>query len=55
MNVTLRKIEKMLADASAHRIWGGIEIELKDGKPTVIRQTIQTKADEEIPDAATRK
>jgi hypothetical protein len=45
----------MLTEAAARRTWGGIEIELKDGKPTVIRQTIQTKADEDTPNATNRK
>ncbi len=45
----------MLEEAAARNVWGGIEIELKNGKPTVIRQTIQTKADVETPDAANRK
>jgi hypothetical protein len=47
---TTTKIERMLNDAAARGTWGGIEIELKAGKPTLIRQTIQTRADEEIPD-----
>jgi hypothetical protein len=56
MNPTLRKLETMLNEAAARGTWGGIEIELKDGKPTVIRQTIQTKAaDEDTPNATNRK
>ena len=50
MTNTTTKIERMLNDAAARGTWGGIEIELKAGKPTLIRQTIQTRADEEIPD-----
>lgn len=53
---TLTKLERMLSEAAARRTWGGIEIELKDGQPTIIRQTIQTKAaDEDTPNANTRK
>jgi hypothetical protein len=55
MNSTLQKLEQMLREAASRNTWGAIEIELKNGKPTVIRQTIQTKADEEFPDATNRK
>ena len=55
MDTTLKKLERMLKEAAANNTWGGIEIELKNGKPTVIRQTIQTKADEETPNATNRK
>jgi len=52
---TLSQIEKMLQEAANKRSWGEIQVEIKDGKPTVIRQTIQTKADEESPNATNRK
>jgi hypothetical protein len=47
---TVRKLEHMLNEAAARGTWGGIEIEIKAGKPTLIRQTIQTRADEDTPD-----
>lgn len=55
MDKTIRKLERMLNEAAERSTWGSIEIELKNGQPTVIRQTIQTKADEEYPNATSRK
>jgi hypothetical protein len=55
METTLKKLERMLQDAASQGTWGSIELELKNGKPTIIRQTIQTKADEEYPNATNRK
>lgn len=49
MNKVLVKIEAMLTEAAAQRMWGEIQIDLKDGKPILIRQTIQTKIHEECP------
>ena len=43
---TLKQIEKMLAEARAKRSWGEISITIKDGKPVLIRQTIQHKAED---------
>ena len=51
MDNTIKKLERLLNEAKERGTWGSVEIELKNGQPTVIRQTIQTKADEEIPNA----
>ena len=49
---TIQKIESMLSEAENRRAWGTIEIELKNGRPTLVRHTIQTKlTDEDSPDA----
>lgn len=45
----LKKIEAMLVEASAQRTWGEIQIDLKDGKPILIRQTVQMKVQEDYP------
>ncbi|MGA8621497.1 MAG: hypothetical protein WB660_23600 [Candidatus Sulfotelmatobacter sp.] len=55
MDNTIKKLERLLNEAKERGTWGSVEIELKNGQPTVIRQTIQTKADEEIPNATARK
>lgn len=44
----MKQIDKMLADARAKRWWAEITIVIKDGKPALIRQTIQHKV-EDIP------
>ena len=46
---TLQKVEKMLQEAADKRTWGNISIDLKDGKPLLIKQTIQTRAEEDYP------
>jgi hypothetical protein len=43
---TLKQIDQMLAEARKHRTWGEITIQLKDGKPVLIRQMIQHKAED---------
>jgi uncharacterized radical SAM superfamily Fe-S cluster-containing enzyme len=55
MNKTLlAQLESMLSDAKSKRTWGSIEIEVKDGRPTIVRQTIQSKVtDEEFPNVST--
>jgi hypothetical protein len=45
----LKKIEAMLAEAAAQRMWGDIQIDLKDGRPILIRQTVQTRIHEDYP------
>ena len=55
MSVTLKNIEKMLQEAELRQTWGRIEIEIKAGKPALIRQTIQTRADEDYPNATTKR
>jgi len=45
----LKKIEAMLVEASAQKTWGEIQIDLKDGKPILIRQTVQMKVHEDYP------
>lgn len=47
----LKKIEVMLLDAASQRTWGDIQIDLKEGKPILIRQTVQVKIHEEYPGA----
>ena len=53
MNKSLeQQLETLFREARTKRTWGSIEIDLKDGKPLLIRQTIQSKIeDEEYPDA----
>lgn len=48
----LKKIEAMLTEASARRTWGEIQIDLKGGKPILIRQTVQLKVQEDYPVSA---
>lgn len=45
----LKKIEAILVEAAVQKTWGDIQIDLKDGKPILIRQTIQTKIHEDYP------
>jgi hypothetical protein len=53
MHKLLKKIEAMLIEAAAHRTWGDIHIDLKDGRPILIRETKQTKINnEDYPDAS---
>ena len=48
---TMQKLELMLSEAETRRAWGTIEVELRNGRPTLVRQTIQTKlTDEDTPD-----
>jgi hypothetical protein len=55
MSTTLKKVEKMLQEAEVRQTWGKIEIEIKAGKPALIRQTIQERADEELPNANVKR
>jgi hypothetical protein len=47
MPETLRKLQTMLQEAKERRIWGSIEISLRDGQAVLLRQMTQTKLDEE--------
>lgn len=51
----LKKIEAMLVEASAQRTWGEIQIDLKDGKPILIRQTVQMKVQEDYPSVSSQQ
>ena len=42
----MKQIERMLAEARAKRSWGEIIIIIKDGKPALIRHTIQHKVED---------
>ncbi|HEV2194047.1 MAG TPA: hypothetical protein VGR55_00555 [Candidatus Acidoferrum sp.] len=42
----MKQIDRMLADARANRSWAEITIIIKDGKPALIRQTIQHKVED---------
>jgi len=46
---TLAQIETLLTEAERSKSWGVIEVDLKLGKPTLIRSTKQIKLDEETP------
>lgn len=41
----LKKLDTMLANAERDRSWGQIEIELKDGEPTLLRKTTTERLD----------
>ena len=41
----LKKLETMLATAEQERMWGQIEIEIKDGEPTLLRRAITERLD----------
>lgn len=49
MSQTLRKLEQMLLEAQQRRSWGSIEIDLKDGRVFLMRQTTQIKPEEDSP------
>jgi hypothetical protein len=44
----MKKLDEMLAEARLKQTWGEIIIILKNGKPILLKQTIQEKV-EEIP------
>jgi hypothetical protein len=54
MTETIKKLQTMLQEAQARRSWGTIEVDLKDGVPYLLRQTIQTKIEETHPNVPTR-
>jgi len=41
----LKKLDAMLTSVERERAWGQIEIELKDGEPTLLRKTITERLD----------
>lgn len=47
MSQTLKKVEQLLQEAAAKRSWGSIEIDLKDGRVYLLRQTTQIKPEGE--------
>jgi hypothetical protein len=49
MPETIKRLEKMLQEAKEKRSWGSIEIDLKDGRVYLLRQTVQIKPDEDYP------
>jgi hypothetical protein len=46
MSDTLRKVEQILREAEQKRSWGSVEIDLKDGRVYLIRQTVQIKPED---------
>jgi hypothetical protein len=42
----ITQIEQMLADSASSRTWGTIEIDIRDGRATLIRQTTQYKVED---------
>ena len=42
----LQKIESLLTESATTRAWGAIEIDIKDGRVTLIRQTKQFKVED---------
>ena len=45
----LKKLERMLLEAAEKRSWGSIEIDLKEGRVYLLRQTVQIKPEEDYP------
>ena len=41
----LKKLNSMLTTAESERSWGQIEIEVRDGEPTLLRKTITERLD----------
>ncbi len=41
-----KKLERMLQEAQERRTWGRIEIDLKDGRVILLRQTAQFKPED---------
>lgn len=44
-NALLKKLETMLASAEQERMYGQIEIEIKDGEPTLLRKSATERLD----------
>jgi hypothetical protein len=42
----MKQLDEMLAKALAKHTWGEIIITLKDGKPILLKQTIQEKVED---------
>ena len=49
MTVVEQEVSKMLQNAEKTRMWGSIEIDVQDGRPTVLRQTTTKKLCEQEP------
>ena len=43
----LKKLESLLDEAERSRQWGNIEVEIRDGRPVVIRRSYTDKIAEE--------
>jgi hypothetical protein len=41
----LKKLDNMLAQSDREKTWGQIEIELRDGQPTLLRKTSTERLD----------
>jgi len=41
----LKKVDNMLSQAEREKTWGQIEIELRDGEPTLLRKTSTERLD----------
>jgi hypothetical protein len=41
----IKKVSAMLDDCAQDRTWGQIEVELRDGQPTLLRKTITERLD----------
>lgn len=39
----LKKLETLIDEASAQRVWGAIEIEFRDGAPVIVRKMTTEK------------
>ena len=44
-NALLKKLDTMLASAESDRMWGQIEIEIKEGEPTLLRKSATERLD----------
>jgi len=42
----MQKLDEMLAEARLKKTWGEIVITLKDGKPILLKRTIQEKVED---------
>jgi hypothetical protein len=47
--ITIRKLEAILAEARRKRTWGEVVVVLKDGKPALLHKTYQERIIEEEP------
>lgn len=43
----LKKLDALIDEASAQRVWGAIEIEFRDGVPVIVRKMTTEKLDGE--------
>jgi hypothetical protein len=54
-NQLMKNLERMLQEASDKRLWGCISIDLKDGRPFLVKHTIQLKPEEDYPYVSTSR